>query len=62
MTWVIPAYATFAMFSAVQIPPPTAIRSVTQVISIPIYDAFLFWDALKPAKKCDPHPSRVLCG
>src|SRR5579862_2596520 len=35
MTCVIPACATFSMFSAVQIPPPTAIRSVNQVISIP---------------------------
>jgi hypothetical protein len=35
MTCVIPASDTFAIFSAVQIPPPTAIRSVTHVMSIP---------------------------
>jgi hypothetical protein len=33
---VIPSRDTFAMLSADQIPPPTAIRSVTHVISIPI--------------------------
>src|ERR1700756_262965 len=34
MTWVIPSRATFPIFSEFQIPPPTAIRSVSQVISI----------------------------
>src|ERR1700685_2997983 len=34
MMCVTPSRPTFAMFSAFQIPPPTAIRSVTQVISI----------------------------
>jgi hypothetical protein len=33
---VIPARAAAPMFSAVQIPPPTPIRSVTHVMSIPI--------------------------
>src|ERR1700693_6263650 len=35
MMCVTPARATAVMFSAVQIPPPTAIRPVTHVISIP---------------------------
>jgi len=34
MMWVTPARATAAMFSAFQIPPPTAMRPVTQVMSI----------------------------
>src|ERR1700688_666849 len=34
MMWVTPDRATVAMFSAVQIPPPTAIRPVTHVMSI----------------------------
>ena len=34
MMWVIPARATSAMFSGDQIPPPTAIRPVTHVISM----------------------------
>src|SRR6266576_6687942 len=33
--WVTPALATAAMFSAVQMPPPTAIRPVTHVMSMP---------------------------
>src|SRR5438128_12510466 len=33
--WVTPALATPAMFSAVQMPPPTAIRPVTHVMSMP---------------------------
>src|SRR5580658_2218105 len=41
MMCVIPARATFAMLSEFQIPPPTAIRSVNHVISIPVlYDFF----------------------
>src|ERR1035437_3734562 len=36
MTCVMPAFATFAMLSDVQIPPPTAIRSVNHVISHPV--------------------------
>src|ERR1700689_5244939 len=52
---VIPAPAIAAIFSAVQIPPPTAIRSVTHVISIRIrlrltrtflFSAFLFRERL----------------
>src|SRR3981081_1601166 len=35
MICVTPVRATLAIFSDVQIPPPTAIRSVNQVISIP---------------------------
>src|SRR5271165_4087754 len=35
MTWVMPARATAAMFSADQMPPPSAIRPVTHVMSIP---------------------------
>src|SRR3982074_3483793 len=34
MIWVTPARATLAILSDVQIPPPTAIRSVNHVISI----------------------------
>src|SRR6478735_9615658 len=34
MTCVMPARDTAAMFSAVQIPPPTAIRPVTHLMSI----------------------------
>jgi hypothetical protein len=36
MMCVTPARATAAMLSAVQIPPPTAMRSVSHVMSIPI--------------------------
>jgi hypothetical protein len=34
MMCVMPAWATFAIVSVTQIPPPTAILPVTQVISI----------------------------
>src|SRR6266545_4027398 len=33
----MPSRATFAMFSSFQIPPPTAIRPVTHVISIALF-------------------------
>src|SRR4029077_2583182 len=36
MMCVTPACATFAILSDVQIPPPTATRSVNHVISIPV--------------------------
>src|SRR5579864_4033774 len=60
MMCVIPAFATFAMFSDVQIPPPTAIRSVNHVISIPVLYDFFPYDFFG-ALTWVPHSCRALC-
>src|SRR5208282_5081991 len=63
MMCVIPALATFAMLSDVQIPPPTAIRSVNHVMSIPVLCGAELLARLRASTPTNrlwvPHVSRV---